>query len=222
MNSVTTHIYTLAHPVTNEIRYVGKADDMKARFHGHFYDKMNNRKGNWIKHLRSQGLSPKIEVLDIVPKEDWQYWECFYILLLKSWGMRLTNGTHGGDGVVGLKHTEDAKNKVRIANIGKKASQATKEKMKSSSSRFWLGKKMSESLRKKLSLAHKGKKLTDDQKKNMGRKGVDHHFYGKKFTEEHKAKLWATRSRTVSDEVRKNMSSAAKKGWEKRRNKIAA
>lgn len=218
----TTHIYTLAHPITNEVRYVGKADDIDIRLHGHLYDKLNNRKGNWLKSLRKDGLSPKIEVLDIVEKNNCQFWEIFYISLMKSWGMRLVNGTLGGEGISGVKHSEESKNKVRLANIGRKHTQQTRDKMKESSPKFWLGKKMPIEMRDKISLARKGKKMTEDQKKNMGRKGTAHHFYGKKLTEQHKVNMWANRSHDVSYEARKNMSDAAKKGWDKRKNKIAA
>jgi len=92
------YIYVLLDPRTNEIRYLGKTNDTKERLYGHIYEKGKlGHKYKWIQQLKKNGLKPIIEVLDIVPKEEEEFWEKHYISLLKSWGIRLTNFTDGGN-----------------------------------------------------------------------------------------------------------------------------
>lgn len=96
-----TFIYTLSDPITEEVRYVGKANNIKNRYNGHLIDKSFTYKANWIKSLLNKGLKPEIEIIDEVLESEWKYWEVFYINLYKSWGFNLTNSTEGGDGIGG-------------------------------------------------------------------------------------------------------------------------
>ncbi len=92
------YIYILLDPRTNEIRYLGKTNDTKERLYGHLYEKGKlGHKYKWIQQLKKNGLKPIIEILDTVPKEEEEFWEKHYISLLKSWGIRLTNFTDGGN-----------------------------------------------------------------------------------------------------------------------------
>lgn len=97
-----TNIYILIDPITNEIRYVGKANNVKERFKNHKNRcrDTNTYKRHWINKLRLKGLYPELEVIDIVPISEWHYWEKFWISYFKSIGCRLTNTTSGGDGSV--------------------------------------------------------------------------------------------------------------------------
>jgi hypothetical protein len=97
-----TNIYILINPITNEIRYVGKANNVKERFKNHKNRcrDTNTYKRHWINKLRLKGLYPELEVIDIVPISEWHYWEKFWISYFKSIGCRLTNTTSGGDGSV--------------------------------------------------------------------------------------------------------------------------
>ncbi len=94
----TTHIYTLAHPTTGVIRYVGKANKLGARYALHIRKDEHTAKSRWIQSLKSQGLQPTMEVLDIVPSGEWQFWEMYWIAQLKAWGCTLYNGDNGGLG----------------------------------------------------------------------------------------------------------------------------
>ncbi len=94
----TTHIYTLAHPVTGAIRYVGKANKLAARLRLHVRKDEGTKKSQWVKHLTRQGLQPLMEVLDVVPRTEWQFWEMYWIAQLKAWGHDLYNGDNGGLG----------------------------------------------------------------------------------------------------------------------------
>lgn len=120
-------IYTLTDPITKEVRYIGKTKrSLRDRMYSHTSNhKLNNEKSyknSWILSLKKKGFIPTIEILDIVEENNWEFWEQFYIGLFKSWGFRLTNmtkggeGSNGGKGCLGYKHTEEAKRKISIAN----------------------------------------------------------------------------------------------------------
>lgn len=94
----TTHIYTLAHPETGVIRYVGKANKLGPRYALHLRKDEATVKSRWIQSLKKKGLAPNMEVLDVVPVEDWQFWEMYWIAQLKAWGCTLYNGDNGGLG----------------------------------------------------------------------------------------------------------------------------
>ena len=94
-----TFIYALTCPISDNIRYIGKSDIPKARFAAHLRRKeVNPHKDNWIKSLALNGLLPKLEILDTVPKSEWEFWEKHYISLYRSWGVPLVNILDGGDG----------------------------------------------------------------------------------------------------------------------------
>lgn len=96
----TTHIYTLSDPITNEVRYVGKANNVSQRYMAHLNRarKHQTHKWSWIQSLKKKGLKPIIDVIDIVDIEDWIFWETYWIAQMKQWGFNLVNYTDGGDG----------------------------------------------------------------------------------------------------------------------------
>ena len=71
----------------------------------------------------------------------------------------LVNMTAGGDGVKGLVVTEEARQKMSAAKIGKKHSEKTRQKMSAArkgEKAPWYGKKLSEKTKQKISAALKG------------------------------------------------------------------
>lgn len=96
----TTNIYTLTDPITNEVRYVGKANDISQRYKSHLNGARKHQihKKNWINSLKKLKLKPIIDVIDIVPINEWVFWETYWISQFKSWGCNLINYTMGGDG----------------------------------------------------------------------------------------------------------------------------
>lgn len=93
-------IYALSDPRNDQVRYIGKANNPEDRYTNHFNsarDK-NTHKRNWINNIRKDGLRPELIIIDEVPKNEWIYWEKFYISLFKTWGFDLVNYTGGGDG----------------------------------------------------------------------------------------------------------------------------
>lgn len=94
------YIYTLSD--SSGVRYVGKTNNINLRLKNHINEsKKNNRcynyRTNWIISLINKDELPIIEVLDIVPDDEWMFWEIFWISQIKSWGFNLVNGTLGGE-----------------------------------------------------------------------------------------------------------------------------
>ena len=105
-------IYTLAHPITKKIVYVGKTiNSLEHRLYGHISDsKRHNRKiCKWINKLSQEGLIPLIEELDSCSIENLAELEIFYIDLFKTWGFDLKNHTKGGEGLLGFRFSEKSK-----------------------------------------------------------------------------------------------------------------
>jgi len=105
-------IYTLSHPITKKVVYVGKTiNTLETRLYGHIGDsKRHSRKiCKWISKLTSEGLIPLIEELDSSSEEDLARLEIFYIELFKTWGFDLKNHTDGGEGLIGFNHSEKSK-----------------------------------------------------------------------------------------------------------------
>ena len=55
------YVYLYSHPLTQEIFYVGKGKGN--RVFAHLADEKESNKTIYLKELRKQGLSPKIEIL---------------------------------------------------------------------------------------------------------------------------------------------------------------
>ena len=113
-------IYTLNHPLTNEIRYVGQTcQELKSRLKKHLYC-INNKKDrshrrNWIKSLLDMNLCPKIVLIEEnLDKEKCDILEKEYIKKFKELGLNLLNMTDGGEGSIGFKHTKETKEKLSI------------------------------------------------------------------------------------------------------------
>ena len=92
------NIYTLSHPITNEIRYIGQTkNSLEQRLIGHLKSKDRTHRTYWIKSLINNGLKPKIELIETVDKEMGPISEIFWITMFKSWGFKLCNLTDGGE-----------------------------------------------------------------------------------------------------------------------------
>lgn len=146
-------IYTLAHPITKEVVYVGKTCySLHERLTGHITDsKRHNRKiCTWIRKLKKSGLEPLIEEVEQCKCEEAVNMEILYIALFKSWGFNLKNHTIGGEGPTGYKHSEKTK-------------LALSKKNKGENNRFY-GKRHSEETKKKISEKGKGRKMSDEFK----------------------------------------------------------
>lgn len=109
-----TYIYILSDPETQEIRYVGKTNNIKSRYKAHLNKRHNikSHKRNWIDSLLKKNLKPILEVIDVVPINEWIFWEQYWISQIKTWGFNLVNHTNGGDGLTHSNKTSFKKGNV--------------------------------------------------------------------------------------------------------------
>lgn len=189
-------IYTISDPITNNIRYIGKTIDIKNRIKDHIKKSKNKKthKDKWISSLLSMGRVPEILILDMVAKEDWMFWEKFYISLFKGWGFSLVNHTDGGDGGSFKNHTDETKLKMSKSRLGKKREPFTEEHKL----------RLSESAKKKI--------ITDEHREKI-RISLKN-AVRKPFTEEHKKNISESKiGRVLSEEekIKKRDSSPNKK-----------
>ena len=153
-------IYTLADPITNDVRYVGiTTRDLNYRYKRHFYDKKNYKKNKWFKSLKEQSLKPIIKELDTVDFDGWQFWEQWYISLFKTYGFNLVNLTEGGEGMFGYKHTNETKEKIKEKRKNQIFTEETRELLSISSmkNKYALNKKHSIEQNKSKSINQRGK-----------------------------------------------------------------
>lgn len=139
------YIYTLTDPISKEVRYIGKTKNIEKRYYKHITENRNNTyKEQWIVGLKKKGLLPIIEILDIVDEDNWMFWETWWILIFKSWNIKLTNISTGGEGG---PLSDETKNKIRLSKIGSKGR---------------LGTKNTEESKLRMSIDRKGKKQTKE------------------------------------------------------------
>lgn len=164
---ITVYIYCLSDPLTNEIRYVGKTWNVMHRFGQHISDSKQSHKTNWIKSLKSAGLLPEIDVLEILHVEtdsEWQSSEGWWISYLRSIGCRLTNTEIAPIG--GGRRPLEVIERIRAKQKGRPLSAEHRAKLR--------GKKRTPEQNLRNSLHRKGKPLPE----GMVRKGM-------RLTEEH-------------------------------------
>lgn len=98
----TTFIYALCEPGTRIIRYIGKSIRPEKRFveHAKRSSKQNTYLGNWLRAALTRGEIPNMVILREVPGDGGSTAEIKYIRIARdSLGVRLVNGTDGGDGL---------------------------------------------------------------------------------------------------------------------------
>jgi hypothetical protein len=98
---MVTYIYCLIDPIDNQVKYIGKSNNINSRLNTHTTNSRltkNTPKIQWIKSLKDKGLKPIIEEIDCVLITEWEFWEKHYISLYKSWNFKLKNSTNGGEG----------------------------------------------------------------------------------------------------------------------------
>lgn len=204
------YIYTLSNPETNEVRYIGKTQNIKERYSKHLRMAKSKKNSNtylysWIKSLRS---NPKIEILDEVEK-DWQFWEQYWICQFKTWGFNLTNLTIGGEGGKDfftektIKKLREKNRGEKNPNYGKKHSKETIEKIKSVN----IGRVVSQETRKKISKSKMGHSVTDEMREKFRYNSLNGitGMKGRKHKEETKLKMSKTKigKKLTNDHIEK-------------------
>ncbi len=114
-------IYSLHHPVTGELRYIGKTceTNIKERLRTHVKSCFINKQHSacWIRSIIQDGLYPEIRIVDTVPENEWEIWEKYYIAYYKTKGYRLTNLTIGGNVTPALRGRRLSKEHIEKIRI---------------------------------------------------------------------------------------------------------
>lgn len=164
MQSQTTsnifYVYVHVDPNTLMIRYVGKGKGRRAYSFSHRY----GHHKNWIKSLEKQGRQPIVRMItENLSEQQSLKEEKFWIRVYKEYGHKLTNGTNGGDGVSGYKHSPETKKKIGAKSKGRKQTPEQLAKMGATKR----GKVRSLETRKKIAEGQKGRKHSEEAKAKM-------------------------------------------------------
>lgn len=131
MDNKVALIYLLLDPRSNAIRYVGLTRQSLAnRLKAHLSHKGKTHRSMWIQSLVALGLKPVIELVRPVPVKEGPAAEILEIRFRKEAGCDLVNLTTGGEGTWGHSHTVEAKNKMRAWHLGKRPSEATRQRLR--------------------------------------------------------------------------------------------
>ena len=84
-------IYTIAHPLTNEIVYVGASKNLSKRAACHINSTGKTPIAKYIYNLKSIYLLPKIEIIEIGDNDELMFLERYWISQLSAWGFNLLN-----------------------------------------------------------------------------------------------------------------------------------
>lgn len=110
-------VYGLCDPETKELRYIGfTVDTLTKRLNRHMNSKEKNHRTNWLNSIVRGGKKPEIFKIAETDLENYQEDEIFYIEYFKSIGCNLVNATKGGEGWLGMKHRDKAKDKDSLAH----------------------------------------------------------------------------------------------------------
>lgn len=174
-------IYVLRCPLDKTPRYIGKTDHPDRRLRVHLRDSRTAQThcGRWVNNLRQKNLNPEMEILDVVPDNEADFWEREYIQNFLELGSPLTNLTLGGDGAspgesnpmfgrrgvahpaFGYRHTPEALQRMRASKKGYKNPAFGKPPSEEARARQiagQTGRKASLETRLRISLATKGSK----------------------------------------------------------------
>jgi hypothetical protein len=109
------YVYCHRNPLTNEIFYIGKGKNQRA------YNSQSRGK-HWKNYVKKNGI-PIVEILYENLNEEQSLIiekEMIDKLGRKDLGLgKLINETDGGDGISGLKHNDETKEKIKLSRIGK-------------------------------------------------------------------------------------------------------
>lgn len=204
-------IYSLSHPVTNEVRYIGQTcRSIEYRLYEHIRSAEKGGKWpvtRWIARLLAQGLKPVAAELEKVPADkDWREAESRWIAKYRLENrQRLLNATTGGEGTRGHRRSDETREKLsRIAKAqGRKPPGNA-------------GRTFDEKARANMSAAHKGKPGTpwtpEHKEKYLASRKYE------PWSDELRAKIMAARKKyKTTDAHRASLSKAAKAAWERKK-----
>jgi GIY-YIG catalytic domain len=133
-----TYIYYLSDPRTSQVRYVGKSRDPLTRLNHHVASRVNysNPFQRWMAELISNGLQPQLTVLEKIPENREEDFEAKWILHYRVQGCDLFN-VSGGSGLLVVKHSESAREKIRKARKGMTFPQSHRDNISKAKKQFY-------------------------------------------------------------------------------------
>jgi len=168
-------IYAIQHPITLEIKYIGKTErPLNIRLISHIYEskfaKIKTHKHNWILKCINEGIRPQIILLEEC-EDNWQECEKKWI---NHYGLKnLTNTTEGGIGGITRILTPEHRENIRTKLISKIQNGEINYKERAIKiSKSHKGKKLSESTKQKIREINLGKKQSLETKIKKSKGGV--------------------------------------------------
>lgn len=188
----------LTYDTSLEYRYVGQTSRGVLRLQQHMSDARNRGSGKYDTHksywIRKHNFCVTFDIIEEVSNVDeLNFAEMKWIHILKTKGYDLINQTDGGDGVRGHTFSDDSREKMRQAKLGKPRTDETKLKI----SQFNTGKTLSQDHKDQISVSKIGPSnpMYGKQAWNSGKKmedlieGYQHPHKGKTFSAEYRDKL---------------------------------
>lgn len=150
------------------VRYVGVTKELPERRLQRHFAEARSRKGrshrlNWLRQAAENGEAITIEVLEWVLPMHRVERERYWIALFRDFGSRLINGTDGGDGTLGHRHSLETLQKMSAVQKGRTFSAEHRKKLGAAAK----GRPFSDEHRVKISAAKSGKLFSAEHRSNM-------------------------------------------------------
>lgn len=117
------YVYLHIKADTGEPFYVGKGSSKWNRCAS-----KKNRNNYWHNVVNKHGYNIIILEEDYDEKYISEL-EVYWICQFKSWGFKLVNLTHGGEGISGFKHSEETRNKIKLKRANQIFTEETRRKL---------------------------------------------------------------------------------------------
>lgn len=214
---IITGIYKITSPSGRV--YIGQSWNIKKRWANH-----KGINGNTILNNSFKKYGVNCHVFEIVhelpfdvSQNTMDVYEQLYMGAYRDCGIDLLNIVEGGGGMKGFKHSPETRAKLSKLATGRIQTDEAKEKNRQSQ----LGRKHPEHVKEKIGAANRKSKRPDLAKYN---KQVKSNMTGQKHSEEtkikiglaHKGKAWS-KGRIQSDEEKAKRSAIVKEWWAKRK-----
>jgi hypothetical protein len=164
ITAVPIYLYVKTHLKTG-LKYLGKT----TKSDPHLYPGSGRR---WKLHLKKHGYDYDTEILkECQTEEELKFWGIYYSRLWNvvddpRWANLTEETGTGGRTVENFKHSEETKERIRQARIGKKLSLESKKKISDLRAGVSWG-RHAEETKEKIQKSQKGKRLTDEHKANL-------------------------------------------------------
>lgn len=169
MENIMFYVYKIKNLINNKL-YIGKADNVNKRWLKHISYARTNRGFIFHKAITKYGADNfEVSILEECESEEIAlekeaYWIAEYKTNICKWGSEFGyNLTDGGEGISGHKHSDESKQKMSDASIGKPKSDDHKNQLSISHT----GKILSEEHRASISLSNMGKIMSDSARNNI-------------------------------------------------------